>query len=310
MPTRAGDRRCVLEAIRRMRDSQPVGRELSDVEIAALLQRKSAWSRADVRRSILIAIVSSIIVFGGLAMLVGRSSGWASVSQAFFSWTDFQLSFPKVLEGFLLNVKIFMAAEPIILILGMLMAVIRSGKNPVFFPLRAAVVAYIDLFRGLPALLVILALGFGVPALRIEGIPNTAVFWGAVACILTSSAYQAEVFRAGIESVHPSQRVAARSLGLSSTQALRYVVLPQAVRRVIPPTLSGFVALQKETALISVLGPLEATRQAQIYASLNFNFTSYVAAGVIFLAVTIPLARLTDYLLARTTERRTIGGAV
>jgi polar amino acid transport system permease protein len=293
-----------------MRDSQSVGRELNDAEVAVLLQRKSAWSRADVRRSVGIAVVSSIVVFGGIALLVGGSSGWAAVRQAFFSWTDFQLSFPKVVEGFMLNVKIFMAAEPIILILGMLMAVIRSGRNPVFFPARAAVVTYIDIFRGAPSLLVILALGFGVPALEIPGIPNTAVFWGAVACILTSSAYQAEVFRAGIESVHPSQRVAARSLGLSSTQALRFVVLPQAVRRVIPPTLSGFVALQKETALISVLGPLEATRQAQIYASLNFNFTSYVAAGVVFLAVTIPLARLTDYLLARTTERRTIGGAV
>ena len=156
----------------------------------------------------------------------------------------------------------------------------------------------------------ILTLGFGVPALRLPGVPNTALFWGTVACILTSAAYQAEVFRAGIESVHPSQRVAARSLGLSGTQALRYVVLPQAVRRVIPPTLSGFVALQKETALISVLGPLEATRQAQIYASLNFNFTSYVVAGLIFLAVTIPLARFTDYLLARSTERQSMGGAV
>lgn len=293
-----------------MRDSPPAGRELDDAEIAVLLQRKSAWSRADVRRSVAIAAVSSVVVFGGLAVLVGGSTGWAAVRQAFFSWPDFQLSFPKVLEGFMLNVKIFMVAEPIILVLGMLMAVIRSGQNPVFFPARAAVVAYIDIFRGAPSLLVILALGFGVPALQISGIPNTAVFWGTVACILTSSAYQAEVFRAGIESVHPSQRVAARSLGLTSSQALRYVVLPQAVRRVIPPTLSGFVALQKETALISVLGPLEATRQAQIYASLNFNFTSYVVAGVIFLAVTIPLARLTDYLLARTTERRTIGGAV
>ena len=230
--------------------------------------------------------------------------------QAFFSWPDFRAAFPRVLEGFKLNFKIFMVAEPIILIVGLLLAVIRSGRNPVLFPARAAVVTYIDIFRGAPSLLVILTLGFGVPALRIAGVPNTAVFWGTVACILTSSAYQAEVFRAGIESVHASQRAAARSLGLSGAQALRFVVLPQAVRRVIPPTLSGFVALQKETALISVLGPLEATRQAQIYASLNFNFTSYLAAGLIFIAVTIPLARFTDYLLARSAERRTIGGAV
>ena len=285
-------------------------RELSDAEIAALLAPKPAWERADVRRSAAIALVSSAVFVAALVFLVGRSSGWEAVRQAFFSWPDFQAAFPLVLRGFWLNFKIFMIAEPIILVVGLLLAVIRSGRNPVLFPLRAAAVAFIDVFRGAPALLVILTLGFGVPALRLPGVPNTVLFWGTVAIILNSSAYQAEIFRAGIESVHASQRAAARSLGLSNVQALRYVVLPQAVRRVIPPTLSGFVALQKETALISVLGPLEATRQAQIYASLNFNFTSYLAAGLIFIAVTIPLARFTDYLLARATERQTIGGAV
>src|SRR5215216_5203976 len=289
-----------------MTDAAGTPRELTEAEIAELLAPRSAWTRADVRRSAAVAFVSSIVFFGALGFLIGRSSGWEAVRQAFFSWPDFQAAFPKVLEGF----KLFMVAEPIILIVGLILAVIRSGRNPVFFPARAAAVAYVDIFRGAPSLLVILTLGFGVPALRISGVPNTAVFWGSVACILTSSAYQAEVFRAGSESVHASQRAAARSLGLSGAQALRFVVLPQAVRRVIPPTLSGFVALQKETALISVIGPLEATRQAQIYASLNFNFTSYLAAGLIFIAVTIPLARFTDYLLARTAERRTIGGAV
>jgi polar amino acid transport system permease protein len=293
-----------------MTDVSGAPRELTEAEITALLAPRSAWTREDVRRSAVIAFVSSIVFFGTLGFLISRSSGWESVRQAFFSWPDFKASFPKVLEGFKLNFKIFMVAEPIILIVGLLLAVIRSGRNPVFFPARAAAVTYVDIFRGAPSLLVILTLGFGVPALRISGVPNTAVFWGTVACILTSSAYQAEVFRAGIESVHASQRAAARSLGLSSAQALRFVVLPQAVRRVIPPTLSGFVALQKETALISVIGPLEATRQAQIYASLNFNFTSYLVAGLIFISVTIPLARFTDYLLARTAERRTIGGAV
>src|ERR671918_762690 len=222
-------------------------RELTEAEIAELLAPRSAWTRADVRRSAAIALVSSIVFFGSLGFLIGRTSGWEAVRQAFFSWPDFQAAFPRVLEGFKLNVKIFMIAEPIILVVGLLLAVIRSGRNPVFFPARAAVVAYIDIFRGAPSLLVILTLGFGM-------------------------------------------------------QALRFVVLPQGVRRVIPPTLSGFVALQKETALISVLGPLEATRQAQIYASLNFNFTSYLAAGLIFIAVTIPLARFTDYLLARSAE--------
>src|ERR671916_1354251 len=232
-----------------MTDASGTPRELTEAEIAALLAPRSAWTRADVRRSAAIAFVSTIIVFGALTFLIGRSSGWESVRQAFFSWPDFRAAFPLVLEGFKLNVKIFMIAEPIILIFGLLLAVIRSSRNPVFFPARAAVVAYVDIFRGAPALLVILTLGFGVPALRISGVPNTAVFWGAVACILPSSAYQAEVFRAGIESVHPSQRVAARSLGLTGNQALRFVVLPQAVRRVIPPTLSGLLAAQKGTGL-------------------------------------------------------------
>jgi polar amino acid transport system permease protein len=285
-------------------------RELTDAEIAALLAPKSPWTRADVRRSAAIACVSSAVFLGAAVLLIGRSEGWAAVRQAFFSWPDFRAAFPLVLRGFWLNFQIFMIAEPIILALGLLLAVIRSGRNPVLFPLRTLAVAYVDIFRGLPALLVILTLGFGVPALRIPGVPNTVLFWGTVAIILNSAAYQAEVFRAGIESVHASQRAAARSLGLSNAQALRYVVLPQAIRRVIPPTLSGFVALQKETALISVLGPLEATRQAQIYASLNFNYTSYLAAGLIFIAVTIPLARFTDYLLARGAERQTVGGAV
>jgi polar amino acid transport system permease protein len=284
--------------------------ELSDEQLRVLLRPSRPWTEPDVQRSLAIALVSTIVVFGGLGYLLSRTQGWESVQQAFFSWPDFKAAFPKVLEGFKLNVKIFLIAEPIILFIGMLLAIARSSRSPVLFPVRAASIAYIDIFRGAPALLVILTLGFGVPALRISGLSNNPVYWGTVACILTSSAYQAETFRAGIESVHASQRAAARSLGLSGSQALRFVVLPQAVRRVIPPTLSGFVGLQKETALISVLGPLEATRQAQIYASINFNFTSYLVAGLLFIAVTIPLARFTDYLLHRTAQRRTIGGAV
>ncbi len=262
------------------------------------------------QRSVGIALLSTFIVFGVLAFFVGRSAGWAAVQQAFCSPEDFVASFPMVWQGFLLNVRIFLIAEPIILVVGLLLAIARSSRSPVFFPVRAAAVAYIDIFRGAPAILVILTLGFGMPALRLQGVPSSAIFWGAVACILTSSAYQAETFRAGIESVHASQRAAARSLGLSNTQAMRYVVLPQAIRTVLPPTLSGFVGLQKETALISVIGPLEATRQAQIYAGMTFNFTSYVVAGVLFIAITIPLARFTDYLLQRTAQRRQMGGAV
>lgn len=290
--------------------TSPPPTELTPDQVAALLRPTPSWQRRDVQRSVLIALVSTAIVFGGLALIIGGSTGWREVQQAFFSPEDFVAAFPMVLKGFWLNVRIFLIAEPIILLVGLILAIIRSTRSPVLFPLRAAAVAYIDIFRGAPSILVILTLGFGMPALRLPGVPNSPIFWGTLACILTSSAYQSETFRAGIESVHASQRAAARSLGLSSSQALRYVVLPQAIRRVIPPTLSGFVGLQKETALISVIGPLEATRQAQIYAGMNFNFTSYVVAGVLFIAITIPLARFTDYLLQRTAQQREMGGAV
>ena len=284
--------------------------ELSPEQITALLRPRPSWQRPDVQRSALIALVSTLVVFGGLAFIIGGSTGWQVVQQAFFSPENFVAAFPMVLKGFWLNVRIFLIAEPIILLWGLILAIIRSTRSPVLFPLRAAAVTYVDIFRGAPAILVILTLGFGMPALRLPGVPNSPIFWGTLACILTSSAYQSETFRAGIESVHTSQRAAARSLGLSSTQAMRYVVLPQAIRTVIPPTLSGFVGLQKETALISVIGPLEATRQAQIYAGMTFNFTSYVVAGVLFIAITIPLARFTDYLLQRTAQQRQMGGAV
>lgn len=288
----------------------PQSRELTPEQVRALLQTPPMWRQREVRRSAAIALLSTIVVFGILGYLISRSEGWAAVQQAFFSPADFVAAFPMVLKGFWLNVRIFLIAEPIILAVGLLLAITRSTRSPVFFPARAAAVTYIDIFRGAPAILVILTLGFGMPALRIQGLPNSAIFWGTVAIILTSSAYQAETFRAGIESVHTSQRAAARSLGLTNGQTLRYVVLPQAIRTVIPPTLSGFVGLQKETALISVIGPLEATRQAQIYAGTTFNFTSYVVAGVLFIAITIPLARFTDYLLQRTAQRRQMGGAV
>lgn len=283
---------------------------LSEAEIARLLQKKQLWKQHDVLRSLAIALISTIVILGGLAWLIGRSEGWEAVQQAFFSKPDLKAAFPKVLDGFKLNIKMFMIAEPIVLGFGLLLAIMRINNNPVLFPLRALAVAYIDLFRGAPALLVIMMLGFGVPGLRIESLPSSPVFWGTVAVILTSSAYTAETFRAGIESVHPSQYSAARSLGLNHAQSFLHVVLPQGIRRVIPPLLSGFVSLQKETALVSTIGPLEATRQAQIYSSLNFNYSSYVVAALFFIALTIPLARFTDWLLQRSARRMDMGGAV
>lgn len=289
--------------------SAPPPGELSDAQIQELLTPTPSWKTRALWTSIAIATVSTIVVLGIIWFVLSNSTGWESFRRAFLSWPHFKASWPLVVDGFKLNVKIFLIAEPFILALGLLIALIRVTRSPVFFPLRALAVIYTDFFRGAPAILVILMLGFGMPALRLQSIPNDPIFWGTVACILTSSAYTAETFRAGIDSVHPSQRAASRSLGFSNLQTLRLVVLPQAIRRQIPPLLSGFVALQKETALVSVIGPLEATRQAQIYSGMYFNFTSYLAAAVLFIAITVPLARFTDYLVARDARRRSMGGA-
>jgi len=205
-------------------------------------------------------------------------------------------------------VKMFCIAEPLILVLALVIAVVRSLPGPVFFPLRALAVAYADLFRGIPTILVIYLFGFGVPALQLKAVPSSQTFWAIVALVLVYTAYVSEVYRAGIESVHSSQDAAARSLGLSRLQSLRYVVLPQAVRRVIPPLLNDFIGLQKDTALVGVLGAVEAFNQSQIDSAASFNYTAFVAAAVLFVAITIPLARFTDWLVARERRRRQVGG--
>ncbi len=287
----------------------PVPGELTHEQIQVLLTPVPPWKQAALWKSIAIALISSIVLVVVIGVVLSNSTGWESFRKAFLSWPNFKSSWPLVVDGFKLNVRIFLIAEPFILVIGLLIALLRVTRSPILFPLRALAVIYTDFFRGAPAILVILMLGFGMPALRLSAVPNDPIFWGTVACILTSSAYTAETFRAGIDSVHPSQRAAARSLGFSNVQTLRMVVLPQAIRRQIPPLLSGFVALQKETALVSVIGPLEATRQAQIYSGMYFNFTSYLAAAVLFIAITVPLARFTDYLVQRDARRRSSGGA-
>lgn len=281
---------------------------LTQEQIVEMLRPKPALSQPGVVRSLIVALLSTVVIFAGMAWLIANSQGWESVQAAFFSWPDMKAAWPKVLDGFKLNIRMFLIAEPLVLALGLILALLRISVSPVLFPIRALAIAYIDLFRGAPALLVIMMLGFGMPGLRIEWLPTSPVFWGITACVITSSAYTAETFRAGIESVHPSQRAAARSLGLTNAQTFLHVVLPQGIKAVIPPLISGFVALQKETALVSTIGPLEATRQAQIYSGLNFNFSSYVVAAALFIAITIPLARFTDWLLKRSARRMQMGG--
>jgi polar amino acid transport system permease protein len=269
--------------------------------------RRLAYQRGQRRRSLLIGAVSTVVVFGLVILVVINSPGWPTVKESFFSWDDFVASFPEILAGFGRNIRIFLISEVFILIVALIVAVIRSTRSPLLTPLRLAATAYVDLIRGIPTIILLFLLGFGIPALRLQGVPNSQEFWAITTLVISYSAYVAEVYRAGIDSVHESQTAAARSLGLSSAQSMRWVVLPQAVRRVIPPLLNDFVALQKDSALLALLGVQEAFRRAQIYVASTFNFTAYLAAALLFLVLTVPLARLTDYLIRRQRER--VGGS-
>ncbi|WP_241996364.1 amino acid ABC transporter permease [Kribbella antiqua] len=272
---------------------------MSDWRPSALQQERIAYRRRRAQRSTLIAAVSSIVVLVVVAVGIGSTPGWPRVRDTFFDVHRGWQALPTVAQGLWLNIRVMLVCAVLIVIIGMALAIMRTLRGPIFFPLRVFAAAYTDVFRGLPLLLVIFLLGFGVPALQLRGLPNQAVIWGGAALVLTYSSYVAEVFRAGIESVHPSQRAAARSLGLSYRQTLRFVVLPQAVRRVLPPLLNDFVSLQKDSGLIAVLGVIDAIRAAQLETAIDFNFTPYVVAGLLFVALTIPLTRLTDYVARR-----------
>jgi polar amino acid transport system permease protein len=256
---------------------------------------------------LVVAALSTAVVFGVIGWVVVQSPGWPRVQQSFFSAEHFYASLPSILNALGKNIQLFVLAEILILVCALALAVMRSLPGPVFFPFRLAAVTSVDVFRGIPSILVIYLLGFGVPGLRLPGVTGDPFVWGLVALVLVWSAYVAEVYRAGIEAIHPSQEAAARSLGLSRLQGLRYVVLPQAVRRVIPPLLNDFIGLQKDTALVSFIGVIEVFRRTQIEAGGSFNFTPYLVCGLIFLALTIPLARFVDWLAARDRRRQLAG---
>lgn len=261
-------------------------------------------SREEGARAAAIAALSTVI-FAGLALwAILSSETWPQVQDQFFSPEAFVEVFPAVLSGFWLDVRMFLVAEVLILVFALVVAMIRSLRGPAFFPLRALSVLYIDLIRGVPILLIILILGFGVPALDLEGVPRSALFWGVAALVISYSAYTAEVYRAGIDSVPESQRMSARSLGLTQWQTLRYVLVPQAVRNVIPALLNGFVSLQKDVALVFVLGVREGVREAQIFNARTFNYTGYVVAAVLFLLISVPVARFADWYTERDRRRR------
>jgi len=261
------------------------------------------------QRSVWIALASTLVFAGILIALVVTSPGWPAVKEAFFNRKIFFDSLPEIARAFKVNIQIFLIAEVFILVFALFIAILRGLPGPVFFPIRALAVVYTDLFRGVPTILVIYILGFGAPALQLSGVPVSSLFWGIVALVLVYSAYVAEVYRAGIESVHTSQEAAARSLGLSRVKTLRFVIVPQAVRRVIPPLLNDFIGLTKDTALVALIGPVEAFRQSQIDVAATFNYTPYVCTALLFILLTIPLARLTDWLIARERRQQLAGGA-
>lgn len=252
----------------------------------------------------LIASVSTACTLAALILLVPLAPGWPRVQQSFFSADIFVRTFPRLLEAFLVDVAIFAWSAPMIALVGLIVALCRSTRAPGLFPLRLFAMLYVDIFRGVPVVLVIYLIGFGIPGLGLPRPWNSPYIWGTVALVLTYSAYVAEILRSGIESVHPSQRAAGISLGLSEGDVMRFVVLPQAVRRVVPANMNMLIALQKDVALLSFIGPVEILRQAGVFKSLLANFTPYVVAAVIFLAVTVPATRYADYLLNRERDAR------
>ncbi len=267
-------------------------------------QDRDAAARRRHRRAIAISSVSTVIVLGGLAALVLTSPGWPVVRRTFFSSSAFGQSIGSVAEGFWLDVRMFLVVEVVVLAVGLLIAVIRTVDIPALFPVKLLCVVFVDVMRGVPTILVVYIIGFGLPALDLTGVPSSPVVLGGIGLGLCYSAYVSEVFRAGIESVHPSQGAAALALGLTRGQALRHVILPQAVRRVVPPLLNDFISLQKDVALVSIIGPQEAFRVAQVFAAANFNYTPLLAAAALYLCVTIPLTRVVDHLQARSLRER------
>ena len=267
--------------------------------------RRAAYERARKRRSTVVATVSSLAVVTAIVVLVPKMPRWDRVHESFFNGERFADSLPRLLDAFVLDIKIFAWSMPAIVALALLIAITRNSRSAALFPLRILTIAFTDIMRGVPIILWIYLIGFGVPGLGIDRPWNSPLIWGSVALVLTYAAYIAEVFRAGIESIHESQRAAARSLGLSSWQTMRHVVLPQAIRRVIPPLMNDMVSLQKDVALVSLIGPIEILRQAGIDKSKFANFTPYIAAAAVFLLITIPLTRTTDWLIERERRRRT-----
>ncbi|WP_207782364.1 amino acid ABC transporter permease [Phytoactinopolyspora limicola] len=279
-------------------------------EPSPLELERRAYRRSRARRSTVVALLSTLIFAVVAYLTVTNAPGWERTKATFFDVSYGWEVLPSILEGLWLNIRVLVVAAVCVVVVALALALLRTLRGPIFLPLRLLATVYTDLFRGMPLLIVLYLVGLGLPALRLDWIPTQAAVLGTIALVLTYSAYVAEVFRAGIEAVHPSQRAAARSLGLTHRQTMRMVVLPQAVRKVTPPLLNDFVALQKDVGLISVLGAVDAIRRAQIEVSQTFNFTPYVVAGLLFVLLAVPSARIADWVSNRAARRQQAGGLV
>ncbi|WP_371495701.1 amino acid ABC transporter permease [Kitasatospora sp. NBC_00374] len=271
---------------------------------------REAYRRRRSRRAVLVACASTAVTALVIGLVVVASPGWQRTRETFLDPRRAREALPKVLEGLWVNLELTVVCGALILVFGLLLAILRTLRGPVLLPVRLLATAYVDFFLGLPLIICLLILITGVPALRLTGVTADPLLLGGAALVLTYSAYVSEVFRAGIQAVHPSQRAAARSLGLSNAQAMRYVVLPQAVRRVVPPLLNQLVSLQKDSGLVSIGGVIDAVYAAKIITGRTFNYTPYLVAALVFVALTVPLTRFTDWVSARTARREHQGGAV
>lgn len=282
---------------------------MAEFPVSEVERQRRRYRRTRTTRSLLISAISTLVIAALIVVILASSPGWKTTQQTFFNWEYAKSSFPAVLSGMWLNIRMLLVAATGVAIFATLLAAARTLGGPVFFPIRFLAAAYTDIFRGVPFIVVLYIIGFGIPALNPSRRIDVTLL-GTIALVITYTSYVSEVLRAGLESIHPSQRYAARSLGLTHGQTMRYIIVPQAVRKVTPALMNDFISMQKDVGLISVLGATDAIRAAQVQQANTYNFTSYVVAGLLFIVLSFPFIRLSDWYTARLRKREQMGGTV
>ena len=282
---------------------------MAEFPVSEVERQRRRYRRTRTTRSLLISAISTLVIAALIVVILASSPGWKTTQQTFFNWEYAKSSFPAVLSGMWLNIRMLLVAATGVAVFATLLAAARTLGGPVFFPIRFLAAAYTDIFRGVPFIVVLYIIGFGIPALNPSRRIDVTLL-GTIALVITYTSYVSEVLRAGLESIHPSQRYAARSLGLTHGQTMRHIIVPQAVRKVTPALMNDFISMQKDVGLISVLGATDAIRAAQVQQATTYNFTSYVVAGLLFIVLSFPFIRLSDWYTARLRKREQMGGTV